>query len=137
MAAAQKLMAQQMISITVKNLDVLVNLLLTDMEKQNIEKPSGGFTSEELKNYFIEYKIFPPETYFGLKLFSTDKPGVSLSYMWPATPIQDVVGILKRRFSDEDTVYIDIFLNDQRTPASIQVALANADIRCYEHKHSF
>jgi hypothetical protein len=131
---AQKLMALQMVSIPIKNLDILIKELVTEM-KCEIREPSSGYTSEDLQLYFLRNNIFPPETYFDRNFFSTEKPRVTLTYMWPATPIEKFVELLKRRYADDDTVYIDIFLNDQRTPVSIQVSLSNADVRCFAHGH--
>ncbi len=128
---AHKLMALQMISISIKNLDVLIKELVNEM-KNEIQEPSTGYTSEELKLYFVQNQIFPPETYFDRNFFSREKPRVTLTYMWPATPIEKFVELLKRRYADDDTVYIDILLNDQRTSVSIQVSLSNADVRCFE-----
>jgi len=130
---ANKLMARQMVSIKIENLDVLIRQLVIDMKREVMEEPSTGYTSEDLRHYFVRNKIFPPETYFDRNFFSTEKPRVTLTYMWPATPIEKFVELLKRRFADDDTVYIDILLNDQRTPVSIQVSLLNADVRCFDY----
>ncbi len=124
-------MALQMISIPIKKLEVLIRELVIDMRKEEIAEPETGYTSEQLRLYFAHNKIFPPETYFARNFFSREKPRVSLTYMWPATPIEKFAELLKRRYADDDTVYIDILLTDQRTPVSIQVSLLNADIRCY------
>ncbi len=129
---AHKLMALQMVSIPIKNLDFLIKELVIEMKKE-ITEPLTGYTSEDLRLYFVRNKIFPPETYFDRNFFSTEKPRVTLTYMWPATPIEKFVELFKRRYADDDTVYIDILLNDQRTPVSIQVSLSNADVRCCEY----
>jgi bifunctional pyridoxal-dependent enzyme with beta-cystathionase and maltose regulon repressor activities len=132
---AHKFMAQRMVSISVKNLDILVKKLVIDMRATSVKEPSTGYTSEEAKLFFKQHNIFPPETYFDLQFFQMEKPKLTLTYMWPATPLEKIVKILKRQgYTDDDTVYIDIFLNDQRTPVSIQVSLANADLRCNECK---
>jgi len=131
---AQRLMALQMVSIPIKNLEVLVKELVIEMKKE-IQEPSTGYTSEDLRLYFQRNKIFPPETYYNRNFFSAVKPRVALTYMWPATPIETFVVLLKRRYTDDDTVYIDILLNDQRTQVSIQVSLSNADVRYMESQH--
>ncbi len=131
---AHKLMALQMFSIPIKNLDILIKELVTEMKKDTEEpEPLTGYTSEELRLYFVRKQIFPPETYFDRNFFSTEKPRVTLTYMWPATPIEKFGELLKQRYADDDTVYIDILLNDQRNPVSIQVSLSNADVRCLEY----
>ena len=126
---AQKLMALQMVSIPIKNLEVLIKELAIEMRKKKIMEPSTGYTSENLRHYFVKDNVFPPETYFYRNWFSTEKPRVTLTYMWPATPVETFVELLRQRFDDDDTVYIDILLNDQRSPVSIQVSLSNADLR--------
>ena len=131
---ANKLMARQMVSMTIKNLDVLIKQLVIEMKRESMEEPLSGYTSEDLRLYFAREKIFPPETYFHGNFFSTEKPRITLTYMWPATPIEKFVELLNRRYADDDTVYIDILLNDQRTPVSIQVSLSNADVRCFEYE---
>jgi hypothetical protein len=124
------LMALQMVSISIKNLEVLVKELVIEMKEQGIEEPSNGYTSEDLRQFFVQNNISPPETYFERNFFLAKKPHATLTYMWPATPIEKIAELLKRRYAEEDTVYIDILLNDQRTPVSIQVSLSNADVRC-------
>jgi hypothetical protein len=139
---AHKLMAQRMVSISIKNVDTLVKKLVVDMRAMKIDEPKSGYTSEEARMFFKEHNIYPPETYFELQLFQTEKPKLTLTYMWPATPLERIVNILKRQgYTDDDTVYIDILLNDQRSPVSIQVSLAKADerfdeilIRAKDHK---
>jgi hypothetical protein len=122
-----------MVSIPIKNLDVLIKEIVIEMKKEiGGNEALTGFTSVELRNYFVRNQIFPPETYFDRDFFSTEKPRVTLTYMWPATPIEKIVELLKRRYADDDTVYVDILLNDQRTPVSIQDSLKNADLRCFE-----
>ncbi len=118
-----------MVSITIKNLEVLVRELVIEMRKYNITEPPSGYTSENLKQFFVDYNIYPPETYFERNFFETKKPYATLSYMWPATPLEKIPKLLKQRYADNDTVYIDILLNDQRTSVSIQVSLSNADVR--------
>jgi hypothetical protein len=131
-AMAHKLMALDMVSIPIKNLDVLIRELVTQMKTEQIREPVTGYTSEELRLYFVRNEIFPPETYFDRNFFSAEKPRVTLTYMWPATPIEKFAELLKRRYTDEDTVYIDILLNDQRTQLSIQYSMVNANLRCFE-----
>ena len=126
---AHKLMALQMVSITIKNLEVVVKKLVIEMRNFKITEPPSGYTSEDLKQFFVAHSIYPPETYFEQNFFETKKPYATLSYMWPATPIEKIPELLKERYADDDTVYIDILLNDQRTTVSIQVALSNADVR--------
>ena len=122
-----------MVSIPIKNLDVLIKEIVIEMKKEiGGNEALTGFTSVELRNYFVRNQIFPPETYLDRDFFSTEKPRVTLTYMWPATPIEKIVELLKRRYADDDTVYVDILLNDQRTPVSIQDSLKNADLRCFE-----
>ena len=126
---AQKMLALRMASITIKNLDVLVRDLVMELENE-MEKPSSGYTFEDLRNYFARNEIFPPETYFDRNIFSTEKPKVTLTYLCRGTPIVTCVETLMRRFAVDDTVYVDIFLSDLRTPVSVQDSLSNSAIRC-------
>ena len=128
---AHKLLALQMISISIKNLDIVIKKLVIEM-REELQEPPTGFTSEDLRLFMVQKGIYPPEMFYDL--FSTTKPHATLTYMWPATPINKFVELLKRRFADEDTVYIDILLNDQRSPVSIQVSLSNANVRCKAHR---
>ena len=132
MESMETLLPMRLKSISIKNLDTLVQELVKDMRKEGIEEPPGGYTSEQLKGYFEEKKIFPPETFFKRNYFSPDNPHVTVTYMWPATPIEKFAELLTRRFDKNDTAYIDILLNDQRTKESIKIALRNAYIRCTE-----
>ncbi len=119
-----------MISISLKNVETLVRELAADMRAKSIEEPPAGYTSQDLQHYFVQNNIFPPETFFDRKYFSVEEPGCTVTYMWLATPMEQLLEMLKKQFVDENyTVYIDIFLIDQRTPISIQVSLKNADLR--------
>ena len=130
---AQKYLALKMISISIKNLEVLINRLYADLKQSAKPEPAVGYTSEQLKEYFIEYQIYPPETFYDEDLFSASEPLVTVTYMWPATPIRKLAELLKRRFDENSLVYIDIFLNDQRSFVSIAVSLRNATVRCVEN----
>jgi hypothetical protein len=126
---AQKYLAMRMISISIKNLEVLIERVDADLRQSGISEPPGGYTSEQLKKYFVDNQIYPPESFFERNLFSNKNPLVTVTYMWPSTPVKHIAALLKRRFEEDSLVYLDIFLNDQRTAVSITVALHNAIIR--------
>jgi hypothetical protein len=126
---AQKYLAMRMISISIKNLEILIEHVDADLRQSGISEPAGGYTSEQLKEYFVDKKIYPPESFFQRNLFSNKNPLITVTYMWPSTPIKNIAALLKRRFEEDSLVYLDIFLNDQRTAVSITVALNNAIIR--------
>ena len=127
----QQLMAMRMVSIAIKNLDTLMRELVTELRNEKISEPPGGYTSEHLKAYFVMKQIYPPLKYLDRNYFSSEKPDISVTYMWPTVPIEKIAEILKQRYDENHTTYLDIVLNDQRTPATIDFALQRALLRCF------
>lgn len=125
----RQLLAMRMVSISIKNLDVLLKTLAIEMRNENFPEPLGGYRSEQLKDYFIKKKIYPPEKYLDQQYFSPDKPDLTVTYMWPTIPIEKIAEILKRRFDENLKTYLDILLNDQRSKGAIKIALYNAYLR--------
>ena len=124
----RRLLAERMISIPIKNIELLVKELVKSLRATGVPEPGIGFTSEHLRKYFLDKSIFPPEAFYDRNWFSTEKPMVTVTYMWPATPIEMLARLLAQRYDKEYNVYIDIFLNDQRS-SRIGVSLANSRIR--------
>ena len=124
----RRLLAERMISIPIKHISLLVKELVKFMREKGVKEPPNGFTSEDLKNFFLQENMFPPETFYDRNWFSTDNPVVTVTYMWLATPIEMLPILLEQRYDKEYTAYIDIFLNDQRS-SRIGVSLANSRIR--------
>ena len=120
--------ADQMKSIPIKHIGALVSELVKSMRQKHVKEPPNGYTSEDLKQFFVEENIFPPETFYDRNLFSTVKPMVTVTCVWLATPIERLPILLGERYDKDYTAYIDIFLNDKR-PSRIVVSLENSRIR--------
>jgi hypothetical protein len=132
----RRLLAERMISIPIKHINVLVRELVATMRQKGVKEPPNGFTSEDLKKFFLKESIFPPETFYERNFFSAEKPVLTVTYMWPATPIEELARLLEQRYDKECTAYIDILLNDQRLDR-IDFSLANARIRLKRAKQFF
>ena len=132
----RRLLAERMISIPIKHISLLVKELVKIMRQKGVKEPPNGFTSEDLKNFFLQENMFPPETFYDRNWFSTDNPVVTVTYMWLATPIEMLPILLEQRYDKEYTAYLDIFLNDQRS-SRIGVSLANSRIRSTADNLSF
>jgi len=117
-----------MISIPIKHIEALVREIVKIMRQKGVKESPNGFTSEDLKKFFVEENIFPPGTFYDRDLFSTEKPTVTVTYMWLATPIEMLATLLEQRYDKDFTAYIDIFLNDQRS-SHIKFSLALSRIR--------
>jgi len=124
----RRLLAERMISIPIKHIEALVREIVKIMRQKGVKESPNGFTSEDLKKFFLEENIFPPETFYDRDLFSTEKPTVTVTYMWLATPIEMLATLLEQRYDKDFTAYIDIFLNDQRS-SRIKFSLALSRIR--------
>ena len=125
---ALKFLAQGMKSLSLKHVDSLVRDLVKELRRLRKQEPADGYTSENLRQYFVEQNIYLPEKYYDRGIFSIQPPDVTVTYMWPGTPIEQLAQLLRCRLQDDDKIYLDIFLNDQRTGQAITMAVANANV---------
>jgi hypothetical protein len=101
-------------SIRIKHLEVLVKEFVKAMRQEGRAEPRFGFTSHDLKEYFIENNIHPPETYRDRGFFSNEMPLVTVTYMWSVVPVEKLLQILMERFDSECLVFVDIIIYRQR-----------------------
>ena len=57
-----KLMGEVKTSVSVKNLSKMVKDAIREMRRAGVLEPKRGYSSEDLKNYFITRDLFLPET---------------------------------------------------------------------------
>jgi hypothetical protein len=100
-------------SIRIKHLEVLMKDIVKAMRQEGRAEPRFGFTSHDLKAYFVKHAIYPPETYKDRNFFSNEVPVVTVTYMWFVAPVEKLLQILMERYDRECPVFIDIVINRQ------------------------
>jgi hypothetical protein len=117
-------------SIPLDQLELLVDNLEIEMKEAGIPAPDNQFNSEHLKKFLEGNRIWLLEHDTHKLRFSQKIPKIVLTYMWQATNLKEIVGILKEFAGDNGlpkdvTCWVDIFMNKQFDGA-IDQALANA-----------
>ena len=102
-------------SIRIKHLEVLLKDIVKAMRQEGRAEPQFGFTSQDLKEYFLENDIYLAETYKDRyrDFFSNELPFVMVTHMWLVTPIEKLLQILMERNDKECHVFVDIFIYRQ------------------------
>ena len=118
--------AKMMQSISLSNLEKLIQELVRQMKSDGREPMDKQYSSEDLRMYFRSQTLWPPEKY--PQFFSDKMPAVALTYMWRGTSIEHLAQILRSEFPNQDelTIWIDIFFNDQNVD-DLSTALAIAE----------
>ena len=114
-------------SIRLSHLEAIIETVCEELTGQG-PVPTGGFTSEELKQYFGCKGIHLVERF--PDKFSVDTPDIVVTYMWLGTPLRRLPSLLRRlerTAGFNPLVWLDVIFNDQRSPQAIARAVANAD----------
>ena len=74
--SANQLLIESVASISVKNLAASLEATISEMRKDSWPEPTGGYTSEDLKDYLILHGIYLLEQH--TKLYSDESPQASL-----------------------------------------------------------
>ena len=120
-------------SIPLSEFEALVDDLEKEMKEAGITAPVNQFTSEHLKKYLEDNKIWLLEDDRHKPRFSPKFPKIVLTYMWQATTLREIVDILKQFARDHGLdmdvlCWVDIIMNKQFDGAIDQALTEAKDV---------